>query len=162
MRYGMYVDTSVGRLYLAEENGYLIKLDRVESGKEDILRETALLNNAAKQLREYFAGQRQQFEIPIHMEGSEFQKKVWDALTRIPYGEARTYGELAKEIGCPGGARAVGGACNRNPIMIIVPCHRVVGSNGSLVGFGGGLPLKEAWLQVVGININTGILNRGR
>ena len=159
MRYGMYVDTSVGRLYLAEENGCLVRLDGGEPGKEDIIQETTLLVNATKQLKEYFAGKRRQFEIPIHMEGSDFQKKVWNALTRIPYGETRSYGEIAREVGSPGSARAVGGACHHNPVMIMVPCHRVIGSNGRLVGFGGGLPIKEALLRLEGISINTGDKN---
>ena len=160
MRYGMYVDTCVGKLYLAEENECLVRLDGGEADKEDILQETSLLRDVARQLEEYFAGTRQQFDIPIHMEGSDFRKKVWIALTRIPYGETRTYGEIAEAIGSPGGARAVGGACNHNPIMIIVPCHRVIGGNGKLVGFGGGLPMKEALLRLEGISINTEDISR--
>ena len=160
MRYGWYVDTSVGKLYLAEESGYLVRLDGGEADKEDVLQETTLLRYAARQLEEYFAGKRQQFEIPIHMEVSDFRIMVWMALTCIPNGETRTYGEIAEAIGNPGSARAVGGACNHNPIMIIVPCHRVIGGNGKLVGFGGGLPMKETLLRLEGISINTEDISR--
>ena len=150
MRYGQYVDTRIGKLYLAEENNCLVRLDGGEASEEDILQETALLKKATQQLQEYFVGERQEFTLPFHMQGSEFQKKVWHALMQIPYGETHTYGEIAKSVGCPGGARAVGGACNRNPIMIVVPCHRVIGSNGKLVGFGGGVEMKEALLEQEG------------
>ena len=160
VRYGIYVSTKIGKLYVAEENGCLVRLDSGEADKEDILQETSFLLDTTKQLKEYLAGQRQQFEIPVHMEGSDFRKKVWRALMCIPYGETRTYGEIAKEIGSPGGARAVGGACNHNPVMIIVPCHRVIGSNGKLVGFGGGLPMKEALLRLEGIPVKTEDRNR--
>lgn len=153
MRYGQYMDTGIGRLYLVEENGYLVRLDGGEAGAEDCLQRTTLLDRAMQQLAEYFTGKRREFSLPIQMQGTEFQKKVWKALTQIPYGETRTYGEIAKSIGNPGGARAVGGACNRNPIMIVVPCHRVIGADGKLVGFGGGLEMKEALLGQEGIKI---------
>lgn len=151
MRYGQYMETKIGRLYLAEEDGCLMRLDGGEAGPEDRLQATPLLDKAVRQLEEYFAGKRQRFSLPLHMQGTEFQKKVWQALTQIPYGETCTYGEIAKAVGSLGGARAVGGACNRNPIMIVVPCHRVIGADNKLVGFGGGLEMKEALLAHEGI-----------
>lgn len=98
-----------------------------------------------KQLTEYLEGRRQQFDLPLDLSGTEFQHLVWQALRLIPYGETRSYRQVAEMIGRPQAARAVGGACNRNPVMLFVPCHRVVGSKGQLVGFGGGLALKR-WL----------------
>jgi methylated-DNA-[protein]-cysteine S-methyltransferase len=103
------------------------------------------LLTAAQQLREYFAGERHTFEIPLTLNGTPFQRRVWDALLRIPYGQTTTYGHLATLLGQPTALRAVGAANGRNPIAIVVPCHRVIGSNGDLTGFGGGLSTK-AWL----------------
>ena len=153
MRYGHYTDTPIGRLYLAEETGYLVRLDGGKADDADILECTSLLEKAEQQLQEYFSRGRRHFTLPVHMQGTDFQKKVWQALLQIPYGEIRAYGEIARIIGSPGGARAVGGACNRNPIMIVVPCHRVIGAGGKLVGFGGGLGMKEALLRHEGIPI---------
>lgn len=151
MRYGHYIDTMIGRLYLAEENDCLVRLDGGKADDADILQCTPLLEKAEQQLQEYFSRGRQYFTLPVHMQGTDFQKKVWKALLRIPYGETRTYGEIARIIGSSGGARAVGGACNRNPIMILVPCHRVIGAGGKLVGFGGGLGMKEDLLSLEGV-----------
>ena len=107
--------------------------------------ELAPLQQAMDELRRYFAGIPLQFSCPLDLHGTPFQIAVWQAMFRIPYGETSTYGELAKAIGYPNAARAVGAAGGANPVAIIVPCHRVVGSNGSLVGYGGGLPTKK-WL----------------
>ncbi len=108
----------------------------------------ALLDKSERQLLEYFAGTRKEFELPVTLSGTPFRRTVWEALLRIPYGEVRTYGEIAREVGCPQGARAVGGACHANPVAIIVPCHRVVGASGALTGFGGGLDVKERLLAL--------------
>jgi O-6-methylguanine DNA methyltransferase len=105
----------------------------------------APLEQAANELRRYFAGERVQFSCPLDLHGTPFQMHVWRELRRIPYGETRTYGELAQAIGRPNASRAVGAANGANPIAIIVPCHRVIGHNGTLTGYGGGLPTK-AWL----------------
>lgn len=104
-------------------------------------------NDIQKQLTEYEKGIRKSFELPLHLKGTEFQKQVWNALLEIPYGETRSYQEIAIRIGKPKALRAVGGACNRNPIGIIVPCHRVIGKNGSLTGYAGGLSYKELLLN---------------
>lgn len=106
-----------------------------------------ILNRAEKELAEYFAGERSEFEVPLDARGSKFQREVWRELSRIPFGETRTYGEIAEVLGNPGAVRAVGTANGANPISIIVPCHRVIGKDGSLTGFGGGLPIKEKLLR---------------
>ncbi len=103
---------------------------------------------AKRQLAEYFAGTRRDFDLPLAPNGTDFQRKVWVELQNIPYGVTLSYGELARQIGSPGAARAVGLANGRNPISIIVPCHRVVGANGKLTGYGGGLPRKAALLEL--------------
>ena len=114
-----------------------------ESVSEDMSVEP--LRQAVDQLERYFAGEHLQFTCPLDLHGTPFQLKVWNALTRIPYGETRSYAGVAREIGHPDAVRAVGAANGANPVAIIVPCHRVIGSNGSLTGYGGGLPTK-AWL----------------
>ncbi|MCI6647757.1 MAG: methylated-DNA--[protein]-cysteine S-methyltransferase [Oscillospiraceae bacterium] len=106
---------------------------------------------ARQQLTEYFAGQRREFDLPLAPAGTDFQRRVWELLREIPYGETVTYGELARRPGNPKSARAVGMACNRNPIAIVVPCHRVVGSTGSLMGYAGGLDAKAFLLKLEGV-----------
>lgn len=105
----------------------------------------------ASELTEYARGDRRAFSFPINPRGSPFDEAVWDVLRGIPYGETKSYGDVARAIGQPGASRAVGAANNRNPIPIVIPCHRVVGSDGSLVGFGGGLPLKRRLLAIEGV-----------
>ncbi|TAL65888.1 MAG: methylated-DNA--[protein]-cysteine S-methyltransferase [Legionella sp.] len=107
-----------------------------------------VLLEVAQQLKEYFAGQRQHFSLPLDFHGTEFQKKVWQALLTIPYGETRSYGQIAQQIGNPKSMRAVGAANGKNPISIITPCHRVIGANGQLVGFAGGLKIKSYLLEL--------------
>jgi methylated-DNA-[protein]-cysteine S-methyltransferase len=110
---------------------------------------TGLLAEAVEALRRYFAGERVAFDLPLSVRsGSEFERAVWSALYAIPYGEMRTYGQIAAEVGEPEAARAVGLACNHNPLPIVVPCHRVVGAGGKLVGFGGGLWRKKLLLEL--------------
>ena len=110
-----------------------------------IRRRTDVLDQAAAQLAEYFAGRRHVFALALAPRGTAFQRMVWDALLRIPYGETRGYGELARALGRPSASRAVGAANGRNPLAIIVPCHRLIGASGALTGYGGGLPAKR-WL----------------
>ena len=111
-------------------------------------KETPLIKEAIQQLSEYFAGARKVFDVPVQAQGTAFQKRVWDALCTIPYGETRTYKQIAIVVSCPKGARAVGMANNRNPVSIIIPCHRVIGADGSLIGYASGLPNKQKLLQL--------------
>jgi methylated-DNA-[protein]-cysteine S-methyltransferase len=108
----------------------------------------SLGKHAIQQLSEYFAGKRTEFTLPLHPQGSDFQQLVWNALQKIPYGQTRTYGEIALQIGNPKAARAVGLANNRNPLAIIIPCHRVIGANGNLTGYAGGLDCKAFLLNL--------------
>lgn len=107
-----------------------------------------LLLEAERQLNDYFAGRRQRFDLPLDFVGTEFQKKVWAALVAIPFGETRSYGEIARQIGHPQAVRAVGAANGRNPLSIVAPCHRVIGANGKLTGFAGGLAIKAFLLNI--------------
>ncbi|MDX2092832.1 MAG: methylated-DNA--[protein]-cysteine S-methyltransferase [Kofleriaceae bacterium] len=109
------------------------------------VRDTPVLKTTAKQLGEYFRGDRFDFDLPLAMEGTSFQQRVWQELAKIPFAATWSYGQLAKAIGKPSASRAVGAANGRNPISIIVPCHRVIGANGSLTGYGGGMKAKQ-WL----------------
>lgn len=111
-------------------------------------RPSALSDLAFGQIREYLEGERRSFDFPYELEGTAFQKKVWNILCGIPYGETRTYKQIAEAVGNPEASRAVGGANNRNPIMIAVPCHRVIGADGSLTGYAGGLGMKKALLEL--------------
>lgn len=141
------VDSPIGDLTLAvDETG----LCRLHFGATDRpLGTSPLLTEAAEQLKAYFAGELQEFTLPLSVRGgSDFERAVWKQLTRIPYGEMQTYGDVAKVVGDAGAARAVGTACNRNPIAIVVPCHRVVGAGGKMVGFGGGIPTKRHLLEL--------------
>ena len=118
------------------------------SGSASRTAATTLECRVADELLEYFAGTRTEFTVPLSPAGTDFQRAVWRALQQIPYGETRAYGEIAEAVGRPGAARAVGTANHRNPIPIIIPCHRVVGSNGQLCGFGGGLGVKRRLLEL--------------
>lgn len=109
------------------------------------VRDDVWLEPAREQLRAYFAGERREFDLPLSLEGTAFQKRVWDALTGVPYGETASYRDIAARIGEPKSSRAVGAANGRNPVSIVIPCHRVVGASGRLTGYGGGLERKR-WL----------------
>jgi methylated-DNA-[protein]-cysteine S-methyltransferase len=108
----------------------------------------ALLRRVAEQLRAYFAGESLEFDVPLDLHGTDFQRRVWDALLAIPAGQTRSYGEIAAALGSPAAVRAVGGAVGRNPVLLIVPCHRVIGSDGSLTGYAGGIERKTALLRI--------------
>ena len=138
------VDSPLGPLCLAETHGALTGLDWGGAGQD----ETPLLLEAERQLREYFSGSRRDFELPLAPQGSAFQRSVWRALTAIPYGEVRSYGSIAATIGNPRACRAVGMANHRNPLPILIPCHRVIGADGSLTGYGGGLDRKRFLLEL--------------
>ena len=151
--YYCFLDTPIGELLLAGEDGALSMIGfpkgsmRREPEADWIFNEQALAD-ACQQLREYFAGERQAIDIPLQLNGTEFQVSVLKALQEIPYGQTASYGEIARRIGRPKAVRAVGAANGRNPIPIVVPCHRVIGSTGDLTGFGGGLDTKEALLRL--------------
>jgi methylated-DNA-[protein]-cysteine S-methyltransferase len=144
----------VGQLTLTAANDSLTgvsfetsrRVHHLESAREDA--ENPVLQLAAQQLREYFACERRAFDLPLAMEGTEFQKRVWAELLRIPFGKTRSYGEMAMLLGDPKCTRAVGLANGSNPIAIVIPCHRVIGASGSLVGFGGGLRNKSLLLDL--------------
>lgn len=151
--YYCFLETPIGELLLAGENGALSMIGfprgsmRREPEHDWIFNEQPLAE-ACSQLREYFAGERREFDLPLQLDGTEFQVSVLEALQEIPYGKTTSYGEIAKRIGRPKAVRAVGAANGRNPIPIVVPCHRVIGSTGDLTGFGGGLDTKEALLRL--------------
>jgi methylated-DNA-[protein]-cysteine S-methyltransferase len=140
----------LGRLLLAGDEYALraLHLPNRHGRRPEWVSAEAPFARAVEQLEEYFAGQREAFDLPLAASGSPFEKAVWDAVSEIPYGETRSYGEVARAIGRPDRARAVGSANARNPLAIIVPCHRVIGSDGSLTGYGGGLERKRALLEL--------------
>ena len=143
------INTPLGDMLAVEVDGALTALDFLPEGAQVAAGDdTPLLRRVKAQLTAYFAGELQAFDLPIKPRGTDFQQKVWQRLLNIPYGETRSYGQIAREIGQPGASRAVGQANNRNPIAIVVPCHRVVGASGSMTGYGGGLPRKEALLEL--------------
>lgn len=148
--YCIFFDTPVGRVGLASEHGSAIsRLCFFSDGSCDAGEgETPVLRFARAQLLQYFAGVRTSFDLPLAPRGTLFQRKVWSCLLRIPYGKTCSYREIARCIGNPGAAKAVGGACHRNPLPILIPCHRVVGADGTLTGFGCGLNLKQALLNL--------------
>ncbi|HHW30610.1 MAG TPA: methylated-DNA--[protein]-cysteine S-methyltransferase [Clostridiaceae bacterium] len=141
-------DTDIGKITIASNNEAIISVNFGITEEFGECRPTELISRAAQQLNEYFAGKRRVFDVPIQAMGTPFQKLVWNALMTIPYGETRSYKQIAMMIGKPKACRAVGMANNRNPIAIIIPCHRVIGSDGSLVGYGGGLDIKKQLLSL--------------
>jgi methylated-DNA-[protein]-cysteine S-methyltransferase len=142
----MTIRSPLGALHLCAESDELVGIELPgRAAPAGVERRTDVLVRTAEQLAEYFAGERQEFDLPLAPRGTGFQTLVWRTLVRIPYGETWSYGELARAIRRPAASRAVGAANGRNPIPIIMPCHRVIGSNGSLTGYGGGLPIKR-WL----------------
>ncbi len=149
------LDSPVGTLLLAGNGTALIRV-HFQSGRHPLRpapewrRDAGPFAAAVRELEEYFAGERRTFSVRLAPQGTPFQLSVWQALRAIPYGETLSYGELARRLGCPGGARAVGLANGANPLPIIVPCHRVIGVDGSLTGFGGGLLIKRALLTLEG------------
>ena len=150
MIYQAIVETAIGPLGIAEEKQLLTRLFfRQEKAPEGAVEKwTPFLREIAKEIKEYLNGKRKRFNIPLKLYGTDFQLSVWNALLTIPYGETRSYRDIAAQIGNAKACRAVGMANNRNPIAIIVPCHRVIGADGSLTGFGGGLDLKQQLLEL--------------
>lgn len=147
----------IGTLLIEDNSEAVTGVRFAENDAADLDCESDLIKETCRQLSEYFNGERKVFDLPICLRGTEFRKKVWTELLKIPYGKTCTYAEIAQRIGNPKACRAVGGANNKNPIMIIVPCHRVIGSNGKLVGYASGFNIKKALLNME-INGNIGLL----
>lgn len=151
MRFERVVETPVGKMTLcADEVGVCALEFGVKTERADA---SPLLDHAQQELEEYFAGRRRAFSVPLSIHGTPFQEKVWRALMEIPYGETISYGELARRVGNAKAARAVGMANHVNRIPIIIPCHRVVGANGRLTGYAGGLEIKRILLETEGIDV---------
>ena len=142
------MNSPMGPLTVASTDKGIASIQFGNTLPEGVVAEPSAIHETVEQLSEYFEGKRTQFELPLDVEGTDFQKAVWNELQRIPYGETRSYGEIAKAIGRPGAARAVGMANHDNPLAVVIPCHRVVGSNGSLTGYAGGLHLKAQLLSI--------------
>ena len=155
------IDSPVGPLTLAETDGALAEL-RFGGSISGTPAPTPLLRQAEEELAEYFAGRRRSFTLPLAPQGTPFQRSVWEALQRIPYGETCTYGRIAALVGRPKACRAVGMANHRNPLAIVIPCHRVVGSDGTLTGYAGGLAVKERLLRLEREEPSDGRTNRPR
>ena len=155
MRYDE-IETPIGPLLAAADDGGLRRIYFPERGgrarkpEAGWVRDPRPFRDLREQLAEYFAGRRRTFSLRLAPEGTEFQRETWRALTAIPYGETISYAELARRVGRPAASRAVGAANGANPLPIVVPCHRVIGADGSLTGFGGGLPIKRALLELEG------------
>ena len=142
-----YETIELGSVSFVEEDGALLAISTHRT-YEGIKQETPLINEAYRQLSEYLLGERKRFDLPLNPQGTVFQQQVWKALCDIPYGETRSYKQIAEAIGNPKAVRAVGMANNRNPLLIVVPCHRVIGANGKLVGYAAGIEKKEFLLKL--------------
>jgi methylated-DNA-[protein]-cysteine S-methyltransferase len=145
-----FYESKIGRIGITEKDGSItnVYITNNEFPKDIQLCETPLLREAVRQLESYFAGELKEFSLPLEPSGTAFMKRVWAALCGIPYGNTASYKEIAEKVGAPKAARAVGLANNRNPIPIIIPCHRVIGANGSLTGYAGGLEMKKKLLDL--------------
>ncbi len=162
MKYAYIYDTRIGKVKIAEDGFGITEIDLISSEKQEevgnmgkkavedpvAFMETDLIKKAYEELSQYLNGERKKFTVPLNPKGTEFQQKVWKVLQTIPFGETKSYGQVAVEIGNPKACRAVGMANHRNPILIMIPCHRVIGADGSLTGYGGGLSLKEFLLNL--------------
>lgn len=150
MNYYTVYESPVGKLRIIENGVGITNIEFPENQRNIMAeeKETPLLKQAIRQLTEYFTGKRKDFDIPLHLNGTVFQMKAWSELRKIPYGETRTYRQIAEVTGNPKASRAIGLANNRNPIPFIIPCHRVIGSNGSLTGYAGGLETKKFLLDL--------------
>ena len=153
MKHYCYCQTPIGRLLLIGKNGLLEEIHFPNSAESTIIEDNwhhdeEYFADVLQQLKEYFAGSRQNFDVKLSLKGTDFQRQVWQELQRIPYGKTASYGDIAKRINNPKACRAVGAANGKNPIPIIIPCHRIIGNDGSLTGFGGGLKLKKTLLDL--------------
>ena len=155
MRYYAMMESPLGKLFLVSDEESLKEIRFEENGKRFVpeadWREGGAINReATTQLGAFFAGTRKTFQLPLDADGTEFQQRVWSELQRIPYGATVSYGELARRLGRPKASRAVGAANGRNPLPIVIPCHRVIGSSGTLTGYGGGIRRKQYLLRLEG------------
>ncbi|WP_405726771.1 methylated-DNA--[protein]-cysteine S-methyltransferase [Anaerotignum sp.] len=148
-----FYDTPVGKLIIGEENGSITRVSWTQLPASYLQEETELILKCKQQLEEYFAGKRKSFDLPLAPKGTEFQQKVWSALQEIPYGEVRCYQDIAVAVDHPKGCQAVGGANGKNPIAILIPCHRVIGKNGKLVGYAGGMENKKFLLELENVHL---------
>jgi len=164
--YTTTVDSPCGPLNcVVDENGAVVRIEfgrgresqklsaRMAAEGHEVIEDASRTAEVRQQLAEYFAGQRREFDLPLAPRGTPFERSVWDELRRIPFGETRSYADIARALGKPAATRAVGRANGANPIPIVVPCHRVIGSNGSLTGFGGGLDTKARLLELEGLTL---------
>ncbi|MCB2355571.1 methylated-DNA--[protein]-cysteine S-methyltransferase [Clostridium estertheticum] len=150
-----YYETIIGKIGIVENGIAITQMNFARKMPEGInINETVLLKKANKQLQEYFSGKRKTFDLPLAPSGTDFQQKVWSSLLEIPYGKTNSYKDIAKNVGNINAARAVGMANSKNPIFILIPCHRVIGANGKLVGYAGGLSVKEKLLEIEKQNEN--------
>jgi len=150
MNYNYYTyDSPFGKIVIESDGNAITSIKTCKNTKPfGIMKANKLTDKAAEQLSGYFSGKRRKFDLPLHPHGTQFQQKVWKELCEIPYGETRSYKDIANTIGNPNACRAVGMANNKNPIWIMIPCHRVIGSNGKLTGYGGGLKMKQGLLNL--------------
>jgi methylated-DNA-[protein]-cysteine S-methyltransferase len=155
------MDSAVGRLLIASSDRGLLRIEFLQNGVgeaisrleraypgETLVEDLAMNRDVLNQLQEYFQGRRRVFTLPLELRGTEFQRSVWDAVAGVPYGQTRSYVDIANKLGKPKACRAVGAANGANPIPIVIPCHRIIGSDGSMTGFGGGIPIKEKLLAL--------------
>lgn len=152
MKNSYFFKSPIGMLNICEENGSITKLclqrEEPDTALQNLGQHSDLLYEAYRQLNEYFAGKRREFDLPIKYTGTEFQQRVWEELRKIPYGETRSYEDIAVGIGNKKAVRAVGQANNRNSLLLVVPCHRVINKNGNIAGFGCGVEVKEYLLEL--------------
>ena len=143
-----FYDTNLGIIGIKDNNKAITEIFFSKDKIGDNIKETDLIKECFRQLKEYFGGTRKEFNVPIEVKGTEFQNKVWKALLNIPYAKTCSYKDIAKNIGNENASRAVGNANNKNPLPIFIPCHRVIGSNGKLIGYAGGLDIKIKLLEL--------------
>lgn len=149
MKYGVVYNAPFGKLYIEEENNKIVSISFVEPKSFTVAdKQSELLQSACRQLTEYFSGERKKFDLPLDAHGSNFRKKVWTALQDVGYGTTASYLDIAAKIGNAKAVRAVGQANHFNPIVIVIPCHRIIGKNGKLVGYGGGAEIKTYLLNL--------------
>lgn len=156
MKHTRFMETALGLIEISEKDGFVTELFFAKNTQKTADgSQTPVLKEAERQITEYLSGKRKVFDLPLAADGTDFQKVIWEALRKIPYGETRSYKQVAEMIGKPKASRAVGMANNKNPILIVTPCHRVIGANGKLVGYAAGLAVKEKLLKLEQAHANS-------